>query len=205
MIQKVCPFCEEKFDQDLVKDHIGIEHFVELKAIKEEDKPFTCEKCDNFFKEESDLKIHRNIAHPIVKFTCEICQKQFSNKHSYNLHMKYLHAHINFKPNSYQFKCDQCEKQYKEKHHLKRHKEAFHLRKRFKCEECSKDFWEKEALKQHVSSAHRGITLKCDQCPQLFHANKIYEDTWQIFMKGRNSNVINVQNVLLQSTIWLGI
>ena len=26
MIEKICPFCEEVFSEDLIKDHIGIEH-----------------------------------------------------------------------------------------------------------------------------------------------------------------------------------
>ena len=25
-IEKICPFCEKIFDEDLIKDHIGIEH-----------------------------------------------------------------------------------------------------------------------------------------------------------------------------------
>ena len=65
MAQKICPFCEKIFDQDLIKDHIGIEHLglkAELKTIKEEVKCFECEKCDEIFNEESDLKIHQNIS-----------------------------------------------------------------------------------------------------------------------------------------------
>ena len=97
MAQKICPFCEKIFDQELVKDHIGLEHLglqveAESKTIKEEVKSFECEKCDNIFKEESDLKIHQNIAHPNFKFTCEICQKRFLTNHSFSLHMKILHA-----------------------------------------------------------------------------------------------------------------
>ena len=26
MIEKICPFCEKVFDEELIKDHIGIEH-----------------------------------------------------------------------------------------------------------------------------------------------------------------------------------
>ena len=68
MIGKICPFCEEVFDQDLIKDHIGIEHFGSQNDV------IACKDCDKKLTSQSDWKIHQNIVHPSFKFACESCE-----------------------------------------------------------------------------------------------------------------------------------
>ena len=102
-MEKICPFCEGIFDQELIKEHIGIEHLgmetgafqpVEVSASNGETKEdsFVCKECKEKFTSESDLKIHQNIAHPCFKFACEKCDKRFISEHSFNLHVKVVHS-----------------------------------------------------------------------------------------------------------------
>ena len=54
MIEKICPFCEEVFGEDLIKDHIGIEHLgLETGAFQSTEVPesntFDCKDCDEKF------------------------------------------------------------------------------------------------------------------------------------------------------------
>ena len=97
MIAKICPFCQEICDQDLITDHIGIEHFgMETRAFQSTNQSqinsFNCKDCDKKFTSESDLKIHENIVHPTFKFACEKCYKQFLSEQSVNLHLKVMHS-----------------------------------------------------------------------------------------------------------------
>ena len=82
MIAKICPFCQKIFDRDLLKDHIGFEHFGSETGLSQNDDG------DKKSTSESDLKIYENIAHPKVKFDCDKCDKQFISEHSFNLHQK---------------------------------------------------------------------------------------------------------------------
>ena len=82
MIEKICPFCEKIFDIELIKDHIGIKHLgLETGAFQpadvSENNAFECKDCEEKLTNESDLKIHQNIAHPSFKFACEKCDKRF--------------------------------------------------------------------------------------------------------------------------------
>ena len=103
MIEKICPFCEEVFNEELIKDHIGIEHlgletgaFQSTKVSKSnnetEEATFDCKDCTEKFSSESDLKIHQNIVHPNFKFNCGKCDKRFISEHSFKLHQKVVHS-----------------------------------------------------------------------------------------------------------------
>ena len=98
MIEKICPLCEEVFDKELNKDHIGINHLGmgsgAFHSSNDEYKETTldCKQCDDKFTCESDLKIHENIIHPSFKFACEKCDKRFLSESSFNLHSPYKHS-----------------------------------------------------------------------------------------------------------------
>ena len=98
MIEKICPFCEKVFDEELIKDHIGIEHLgLESGAFHSSNEEiseatFDCKDCDEKFTNESDLKIHQNIAHPSFKYDCEKCDKRFLSERSLKMHLKVLHS-----------------------------------------------------------------------------------------------------------------
>ena len=87
-MEKICPFCEVIFDQELIKDHIEIEHLgLETEAFQSTNE-IGCNDCDKKFTSQSDLKIHQNIAHPSFKFACEKCEVRFLSESSLNLHSK---------------------------------------------------------------------------------------------------------------------
>ena len=79
MIGKICSFCEEVFDQNMIADHIGIEHFESQNNVT------ACKDCDKKFTSQSELKIHRNIVHPSFKFACENSEVRFLSESSLNL------------------------------------------------------------------------------------------------------------------------
>ena len=150
MIEKICPFCQEIIGEDFIKDHIGIEHLGLGTGSFKENKTLDCNKCEEKFHHESELKIHENIAHPTFKFTCGKCGKQFITEHAYNLHLKLVHG------NQKVFhKCDHCSNQYKDKSVLVRHQKATHQGLRFKCDECPKCFSRQENLYKHTASFHK--------------------------------------------------
>ena len=96
MIEKICPFCKEIFDEDLIKDHIGINHLglhnnTEPNQVRNQfsvKRSFACNECEEKFDRESDLKIHQNVVHPSFKFSCGKCEVRFLSESSLNLHTK---------------------------------------------------------------------------------------------------------------------
>lgn len=104
-MEKICPFCEEIFDQELIKDHIRIEHLgLETGAFQpptdvsnnpkdvSRNMAFDCKDWDKKFTCESDQKNHQNIAHSSFKFACGKCDQRFLSEHSVNLHVKVMHS-----------------------------------------------------------------------------------------------------------------
>lgn len=54
----------------------------------ETDVSYSCEQCDNSFKQASDLKNHHATVHQTQKrFICSSCDKSYSTKQSLNNHL----------------------------------------------------------------------------------------------------------------------
>ena len=174
MIGKICPFCEEVFDQNMIADHIGIEHFGSQNNV------IACKECDKKFRSQSDLKIHRNIVHPSFKFACENCEVRCLSESSLNLHTKIVHSNqtilikqelsdqstirYNLKSNANvihhrrKLKCDQCSKSFSTKGNMKTHIQMFHeaiQNYQFFCTHCSKSFRYKGSMKMHIEAIHK--------------------------------------------------
>ena len=76
--QQVCPFCEETFDPETIKEHMGREHLNLTQETTEDGQSvWTPTKVKIEPKE--------------CKFSCPICKVEFISQQSYKLHMKSLH------------------------------------------------------------------------------------------------------------------
>ena len=173
-MEKICPFCDKIFDQELIKDHIGIEHLgLETGAFQSTDvsesNTFDCKDCNEKFTSESDLKIHRNIVHPSFKFACEQCDKRFLSERSVNMHVKVVHSNQVEKQDS--SKADfivsvkqEILVQSPKQDRLNMDKETSENQQGYICKKCPKKFVDKSNLKRHVRSIHQGHRFKCKIC-----------------------------------------
>ena len=201
MIEKICPFCEEVFDEDLIKDHIGINHLgLESGAFHSSNDENTessldCKDCDKKLTSESDLKIHENIVHPIFKFTCDKCDKRFLFERSVNLHQKVVHSNQGSAKTNETILLKKELREQSPKHNNSKsdsmsNKSGIHQGRKFKCEQCPKHFSVKSHLKRHITLVHQGILkFKCHDCPRRFSC----QANMKIHVKGVHKKIKDLQ------------
>ena len=82
-------------------------------------KDYVCEKCNQRFRDSSNLKAHIRRVHEGEKnLVCTYCGKLFFDNHGLKVHVEKVHEF----PNLREHNCDECGKAYKSKEHLKKHK-----------------------------------------------------------------------------------
>ena len=82
-------------------------------------KDYVCEKCNQSFRDSSNMKAHVRRVHEKVKnLVCTYCGKFFFENHGLKVHVEKVHEFPNLREHS----CDACGKAYKSKEHLKKHK-----------------------------------------------------------------------------------
>ena len=166
LIEKLCPFCEQFFDQESIKDHIALEHlnlesgqFI-AESLVEETTPVSPQ----------ELEDNDEIAPLDFKHTCKVCQKQFISERSFNLHTKFVHS----KPKEDNVEeveelddeveevdqvvndneCKKCNKTFSRKYILKRHLREVHEEKKFHCNRCDQRFVRKFDFLKHMERFH---------------------------------------------------
>ena len=184
MIQKICPFCLDTFDGDLIKDHIGIHHLglhssgaIQPKKKFSEDEE-NGQECTQKYSE-FDLKVPGKYI-----FACEECGKQFPTERAYNIHGIIVHDHnfvfagpaprkkdvVKQEPETKhrKVKCDHCPQEFRLKRSYRQHLLKVHKGAKFQCEFCPKSFSNKTNRDEHISAAHKGVKYECSQCNDKF-------------------------------------
>ena len=60
--------------------------------LSEKKLVYKCERCEQIFSKETNLKKHINTVHKKIKaFSCQICQKSFTAKHNLEQHISTIH------------------------------------------------------------------------------------------------------------------
>ncbi|KAJ8278482.1 hypothetical protein GJAV_G00088090, partial [Gymnothorax javanicus] len=95
-----------KNQSDLIHD-VGIH-------IRESDKLYRCDHCQESFSQKSLLNKHHKIHTSEKPYKCDQCERRFRHKYALQRHYR---IHTGVKP----YKCDQCEKHFRDKCDLQRH------------------------------------------------------------------------------------
>ena len=129
-VKKLCPFCDDLFDGNTIKTHIGIEHLgIVLNQAKTggskneiENDEVICATLTFQVRESPDQMIEfgrpksRSKTHQSLQ--CQQCPKSFDKKRSLNEHIMRNHSNI-------KHQCEKCGRQFKRKDHLKLHEKRF--------------------------------------------------------------------------------
>ena len=154
-------------------------------------KTKTCDFCDLKFKDNTSLKIHRNVKHTHDQtHVCDHCAAVFYTKYKLDTHLASKHG-INDG-----FKCEECQRFLKSAITLLKHTRKYsatpcpvcgkefmskwklvnHLKghmdtktKSHICDECGKDFLHNSTLVEHIEIVHQGKRpFTCTRCDKTF-------------------------------------
>ncbi|TPX68346.1 hypothetical protein SpCBS45565_g03172 [Spizellomyces sp. 'palustris'] len=78
------------------------------------DKPYACDKCDQTFSRQHNLKSHSFVHSRERPFTCDVCSQAFSRQHDLKRHQR---LHDGVKP----YKCPHCHRDFSRLDALNRH------------------------------------------------------------------------------------
>ena len=123
---------------------------------------YTCNVCDQTFKNHSQYKTHKmNYTKIPKKFVCAKCSKGFTAKCYLTQHFDFKHTN---KPKKYY--CKPCNKYFELEETMKVHNRRLHNDGDYKylCDFCSRGFWHLQEFKLHCAG-HTGVKpYKCGQC-----------------------------------------
>ena len=166
--QRVCPYCDKKFEEvSQTKKHIECEH--------KNNSKIKCNVCQKQFQSNQSLDYHKLAQHtPDVEksHTCSICYQTFLAKVNLENHIKFKHS------DTRKYECKQCNSKFKQKKNLNAHALKVHgtnsrkedcwqdlEREVFKCVSCGKTFARNSDLKVHIQIQHTVKDLfKCSLC-----------------------------------------
>lgn len=122
---------------------------------------FTCEKCNEMFRNADRLESHLRIHLGKKPEVCKLCDKEFNNLRALRRHRL---KHNDLK----QFKCMECGKMYKYQTSLTLHKKVHQNVRRFVCDLCGKSFVRAHGLQSHQLSHSTDTPFACSECGKRF-------------------------------------
>ena len=171
---KLCLFCNEIFDEKVIKNHIATIHLAikpkELKAHDTKDAIDLRCYCGIIFTDRKSLQRHSQRKHRGWKYQCDNCGFSYVDKRSLLTHISQdpdcVNAEIirtgpKAKTKSAEiseFKCH-CGKEYYDGNNLRRHIKSAHQGLRFKCDICDKTYIDKRNLMKHCKKVHNSAKL----------------------------------------------
>ena len=135
-VKKLCPFCDELFDGNTIKTHIGIEHLgivvnqAKTNGTKNEieNDEVICATLTFQVRESPDqmIEFRRPKSSSSIKsgskihqsLQCQQCPKSFDKKRGLYEHVMRNHSNI-------KHHCEKCGRQFKRRDHLKLHQKRF--------------------------------------------------------------------------------
>ena len=102
-----------------------MEHLQVQERLHNNEKSFSCLKCDQSFANKSNLKTHRRVHTKERPFNCSKCDKLFSRKHHLKIHEKIHLDEANKKLSS----CSDCGKTFRDPQALEKHVRSVHAGK----------------------------------------------------------------------------
>ena len=194
-LQKICPFCGSTFDEDRIKEHIGVEHLgfpnntdfhcvdtkktLDLDPIKTQnctkndenvpnttEQKYECDFCKKIFRQKDFLKRHKYRVHHSNPKKCGSCKKSFARSDTLKRHIDKEHCESKDR----KYKCDLCDKDFETnsgrcKHIKEKHSET---KLKYECDNCDSSFTRNETLQRHIKSIHESFKEKCDTCDRTF-------------------------------------
>jgi len=126
------------------------------------DKLFTCDKCEKQYTRSYHLERHKKSAHDKIRYSCDQCNHApFKWRSSLTEHKVYHEGNG--------FQCDQCNHlPFRNSSYLKEHKGSAHDGVVHPCDQCDNvSFSKLNTLEKHKASVHEGVRFTCDQCDHL--------------------------------------
>ena len=137
-----------------------VEHYLAYLKAKKTDltSDFTCDKCDECFTSENNLRRHEKEKHFGSKHTCTSCGYQFVRKYKLDIHMKTVHGASD---SLHQFRCEDCDSDFQDNFDLERHKRLSQT-----CDTCAEKFCTLRHLSDHKRVIHKAVS--CHICSKSF-------------------------------------
>ena len=165
-----------------------------------EEKPFSCEKCNETFPNSLLLRMHYRKVHKeqvdlskmLASYKCQLCGKtsispaalkrhqcikrlkcQLCDKTYRNQTALTEHVEVVHSGKKPEYPCNECGKVYNRLHNLRFHqREHIKGKKMYKCAFCPKQYTSKQSVREHERK-HRGEPVLCPQCGKSFASMKI--------------------------------
>ena len=127
---------------------------------------FFCEKCDEVFQVEDDLRKHRLCHDSDQIFACKHCDKIYTSNRELKEHEEF-HSRKKF------WKCNYCDKMFTEKsllgEHLKLHEQQSSTTEH-RCNQCENGYSDMRQLRRHDWRCHRSI--ECTICKKMLNSRQ---------------------------------
>ena len=140
-------------------DSFLVKHYPKFLKTDSITNQHSCDKCEESFHSESNLRRHEKEIHFGGKLQCESCGKQFFRKHQLDMHMKTLHEEHGLV--LLQFQCERCRKCFQDKFSFERHSGSSQT-----CDVCASTFCTLKHLTAHKKIDHGSFT--CQNCGKFF-------------------------------------
>ncbi len=127
----------------------GLRQHFHSTHIREEEKYFACDYCDEKFSFKTSRNKHVKAKH-LKSYVCDICGKGFGGKDKLTSHR---YTHTGEKP----YACHKCEYRAAKKYNLEMHLQSKHNdfgQKNFLCSICNKQFVTMGRVRRHMSVIH---------------------------------------------------
>ncbi|XP_060091195.1 zinc finger protein 436-like [Heteronotia binoei] len=131
-------------------------------------KASTSIQCGRYFKNRSQLLVHRRIHRQEKLFECSVCGKRFSRS---GILQKHQRTHMGEKP----FECSECGKRFSQSVSLQQHQRTHTGEKAFECSECGKKFSQSGILQRYQRTHTGEKPFECSECGKRFTQSGILQ------------------------------
>jgi hypothetical protein len=125
---------------------------------------YKCERCNNEFKAEEELKKHMKV-HSEVSQICGKCDAIYKTEEELRDHCRIAHSKSN-KPSEVCYKCAKCDTKHTTKEQLSEHLRIAHAEEKMEsphsCKKCDKIYSTMNKVRRHDWRCHREI--ECNKC-----------------------------------------
>ena len=152
-----------KFICDVCNKEFAFMHSLQrhTKTVHNNDRPYTCDQCDQSFKLAQSLKTHKRMHTDERPYACSQCKQSFRQAGTLKQHER---SHKGQKV----YSCKYCSAKFTRSMRLKIHQRSHTGERPYQCDECGLGFADPQIFKKHQMN-HRGEKpYVCPDCGKCF-------------------------------------